>query len=561
MKIKYILGLTAIITMASSCSNFLDVNTDPTAQKNAGIALVLTSAEGSLAFYSGSDLYLYSMLFSQQMAGQGSATQTRFYDSYIVTNTDVNNAFSNYYAGTLADLDYIIKNASTQGNPQYAGIAKILQAFTYGLLADNWGSIPFTQALQSSVYPQPKYDDSKAIYDGLFTLIDDGIADLGKTNVRTITTEDLIYGGDLAKWTKFANTLKLRLALHYAKDDNGAKLNSIISAGGPFMTSNADNFQLSFDNVTNRQNPIHQFEIRRADYDFPSAFLINMMTSKNDPRLPYYFTSYPAGASPYKNKPSTGTGTITYTTGSKTVTGSGSSFTTDLVVGSVLKDGTGVLIGTVATITDNATVTLAANSAISGTGAYSIVTPYKGAVSTDGTGVGYSRIHTYLRGAQVSDDGSRTGSGLKSTSITYDGKAPIRMLTFAEYNFIMAEAVQVYSSPGSADTYYKAGINASMLDAGVSQTAIDAYKASAAAVSLQTIIEEKYVASVGVCTEPWTDWRRTGFPAITVNPAAVAAGNTTIPRILVYPLSEQQVNQNNVPARASMSVSGVFWDK
>ncbi len=196
-----------------------------------------------------------------------------------------------------------------------------------------------------------------------------------------------------------------------------------------------------------------------------------------------------------------------------------------------------------------------------GPGPYTNQGTYKGAVSTDATGVGYSRIHTYLRGALLSDDGTRTGSGLKATSLTYDGKAPLRMLTFAEYNFIMAEAIMQYGATGTASTYYQAGVTASMQAAGVSAANIATYIATLTAPTLQTLIEEKFVASYGVCTEPWTDWRRTGFPAITVNPAAVAAGNNIIPRILIYPLSEQQVNQANVPDRASMSVSGVFWDK
>src|SRR5260221_3649682 len=262
MKISFLGTMVAIVTIVSSCTDFLNVNKNPTAQKDAALPLVLTSSQGSLAFYMGSDFYLYSMLFTQQMAGQGSATQTRFYDSYIVTNTDVNNAFGNYYASTLADLNYIIKNAENQGNPQYAGISEIMQAYSYGILVDMWGSVPYSEALQGVAHPQPKYDDSKSIYDALFTLVDDGITDLGKTNIRTITAEDLIYGGNISKWIKFGNTLKLRLALHYAKDDGGAKLNAIITAGGPFIASKAKNFRLVFANITNRQKPVHQIRIK-----------------------------------------------------------------------------------------------------------------------------------------------------------------------------------------------------------------------------------------------------------------------------------------------------------
>ncbi|MBS1489121.1 MAG: SusD/RagB family nutrient-binding outer membrane lipoprotein [Bacteroidetes bacterium] len=486
-----ILSLLLVGTL-TSCSDFLNVNTNPAAQKNASVPLVLTSSEGQLAFYMGSDFYLYSSIFTQQSCGQGSATQTRFYDQYILTNADVNNSFTNYYAGVLADLDYIKKNTYQQGNPQYGGIAKLLQAYTYGILVDMWGAQPYTNAMKGVANPQPQYDSSKTIYDSLFVLIDKGIADLGKTNTRPVASEDQIYGGNISKWIKFGNTLKLRLALHYAKVDAGAKLQSVITANGPFMASNADNFQMTFDNVTNRQNPIHQFEIKRADYDFPGAFMVNMMNTKNDPRRPFYFTSYPAGPAPY----TTGTGT------------------------------------------------------------------YKGAVSTDGVSVQYSRIHTYLRGAVSADNGARSGGGLVNSALTYSGMAPQRMLTFAEYNFIMAEAVLAYSATAAltADQYYQAGVTASMQDAGVLAANITTYTAALAPVTLQTLIEEKYVALYGVPVEPWTDWRRTNFPSIAVSPSAALVGNNTIPRILVYPLSEQQTNANNVPSRASIFVKGVFWD-
>jgi hypothetical protein len=75
---------------------------------------------------------------------------------------------------------------------------------------------------------------------------------------------------------------------------------------------------------------------------------------------------------------------------------------------------------------------------------------YVGAGAAPGTN--YSKFHTYLRGAV-------TGS-------VYAGAAPIRMLTFAEYNFIRAEASLRFSSPGSAQTFFK-GVKASMESAGV----------------------------------------------------------------------------------------------
>jgi Starch-binding associating with outer membrane len=488
-----------IVAFLSSCGDFLNVNTDPTRLKVISTPLVLSAAQTSLALHQGSDLFLYSSIFMQQATGNGvTGGQTRTYDQYIVTNADVNNAWNAHYAGAMADFNYIRQNTYREGNPQYGGIAKILQAYDYSILVAAWGDIPYKESLKGVKNPQPKYDNSKEVYDSLFVLIDAGIADLAKTNTLTVGSEDLIYGGDMAKWTRFANTLKLRLALHYAMDDNGVKLNALINSGAAFMTGNGDNFQMDFENVTNRQNPIHQFEQLRQDQYWPGKFLVDMMNTKGDPRRTTYLTpiQYPA--------------TFPYTPA----------------------------------ITD----------------------AYTGFAPGANQSVAASRIGTYLRGAVTADNLTRTSGNLNATSLTFTGAAPLRMLTFAEYNFIRAEAALVYGAPGAAATFFANGIDASMSSAGLTgsaSTTATAYKATqtGAPLTLKLIIEEKYVANYGVAIEPWSDWRRTGFPTIPVSAAAIAQANTTIPRILVYPLSETQVNADNLPARPSLTVKGIFWDK
>jgi len=492
---KYI----AVIIMASasviSCDNFLDVNTDPTRLKVSAsvVPQTLTSAETSLAFYMGSDIFLYSSIFMQQASGSGvTGSQTRMMDQYVVANADVNNAFSNFYAGTLADLNYVKKNAAVDGNPQHVGIAKILQAYTFSVIVDAWGDAPYREAMAGVDNLQPTYNGSQEIYDSLFVLIDSGIGNIKQTNTIKVAGEDLIYAGDMKKWEKFANTLKLRLALHYAKVDNGTKLREVIAAGGPFMEENKDNFQLEFENLNNRTNPINQFEISRSDYYATGKFLVDLMNGKSDPRRTTYFTPFPY------NVGITGPQYVGFTQGS----------------------------------------TQSAPN---------------------------SRIHTYLRGDVLINGPQRTAQGAPtSTAVTYTGAAPIRMLSYAEYNFIRAEAAVVYQAGSIIDAgaFLKKGIDASLAQAGITGATATTYSAAAAAtVTLKNIIEEKYVANYGVAVEPWSDWRRTGFPAIAVSTAAIAQGNNTIPRILVYPLSEQQANADNVPARQSMTVSGVFWDK
>jgi len=189
---------------------------------------------------------------------------------------------------------------------------------------------------------------------------------------------------------------------------------------------------------------------------------------------------------------------------------------------------------------------------------------YKGASALDNSSVAYSRLNTFLKGDAslnsivINPDGTITDG-----SITWSGNSPARLLTFSEYNFIRAEAALTLTAPGSAQTFFEAGIRSSMAESGVSSVAIDAYVAANGTLTgtnaqkLEQIINEKYVANFGVLMEPWNDWRRTGYPAITTLPISVAVYDK-IPRVLIYPLSERSSNPNT-PARADM-LQRVFWD-
>src|SRR5436190_21803307 len=122
MKKKIYSTICIVLAMAiSSCEHYLDVNTSPTQLKTALINQAFTAAEVSSTFYQGADLFLYSSEFVQQATGSGvTSSQTRTYDQYVVTNSDVNNAFGNYFAGSLADLDYVRKLGFSTGNPNYS---------------------------------------------------------------------------------------------------------------------------------------------------------------------------------------------------------------------------------------------------------------------------------------------------------------------------------------------------------------------------------------------------------------------------------------------------------
>ena len=485
-----ILGLT-------SCKKFLDVNKDPDniPADKPPLAQLLTSAQVNLAFEGGSDLYRYSTLIAQQLSGQASQpNQTYEYSRYNITGSDANNVWSSIFATTLSDLELIIKNASAT-SPYYSGIARILKAYEYSLVVDAWGDVPYTDALKFDGNTQPKYDAGDAVYKALIASLDQAITELGASaSVLTPGTNSVIYPGTFSttktNWIKLANTLKLRLFLHYSKKDPAymlAQMTALINSGAPVFASNADNFQMAFIAAPNNTNPIHQFEINRANYLFADNSFVTLMNSKADPRRPFYFTPFP-----YASSPAT----------------------------------------------------------------------YKGVTPGDAASVNFSRLHTYLRGAASGTPTPNAQGGITATGLTYTGAAPVRMMTYAEYCFIRAEAA-LRGAPGVAQTWYQAGITASMTDAGVAAADIATYIAArgtldgTAAQQMQKVIEEKYVALYGVSMEPWTDYRRTGYPVLTP-PSNASVPGAAVPRSLFYPQSEIDLNPN-AKQKTGMDAK-VFWD-
>ncbi len=502
LRIRNIIIVLSGVVAFSSCKKFLDINKNPDRLPSSFTLYpqLLTNAQVSLGFEAGSDLYRYSALIMQHMSGLASApNQTYEYSRYNITGSDENNLWGQMYANTLSDLELIIKQATTDGSPHYVGLAKVLKAYEMSIAVDTWGDIPYSEAWQLDGNTQPKYDDDATIYPKLIALLAEAVTDLNAaTSKQSPGTNSVIYTNsdwNVAKafWVKAANTIRLRLLLHYSKLDPAftvAQITALVNTAGiQFFTSNADNFQVNFFNSPNQRNPIETFERNRLAYLYADQQIVGMMNARTDPRRPFYFVDFPFGSGQY--------------------------------------------VG----------VSAANPPAIAGNS--------------------YSRVHTFLRGAIL------TGT---TPPFTYTGAAPARMLSFAEYNFIRAEAA-LMGAPGNAQQFFTDGITASMTEAGVAPGAIAAYLAvngtltGTNAQKLQQIIEEKYVASYGVSVEPWTDYRRTGFPALT--PAANRIATvTTIPRVLFYAQSEIDLNPKILPSgggpgqkTADLQGPRVFWDK
>ncbi len=134
-------------------------------------------------------------------------------------NTGIWNSVYSTYARNLADLIRILKNkdaeSGTDDNANQIAIARILKAYFFSNLTDAYGDVPYFESClpQEEVAYAPKYDTQKSIYEDLFKELKEAAAQLDEGK-ESFTKADIIYGGDVVKWRKLANSLRLRLALN-----------------------------------------------------------------------------------------------------------------------------------------------------------------------------------------------------------------------------------------------------------------------------------------------------------------------------------------------------------
>ncbi len=165
----------------------------------------------------------------------------------------------------------------------------IMSVYTWSILVNTYGDVPYTEALDpSNLFP--KYDDAKTIFYDLLDRLDADIAALN-TSADSFGDADLIYGGDVSAWKKFANSLKLRMGMIIA-DSDAAKSKTIVESAAPnVFTSNDDNAVFIYYAVTPNVNPVwtNLVQSGRDDYALANT-IVDIMNANSDPRRPFYFT-------------------------------------------------------------------------------------------------------------------------------------------------------------------------------------------------------------------------------------------------------------------------------
>jgi hypothetical protein len=184
--------------------------------------------------------------------------------------------------------------ASEQRNK--LAIIEIFEVYTFQILVDSFGDIPYKEAFQAKTNVLPKYDDAATIYTDLIARLDAAIAKLD-TNNLSFTTGDILYKGDVAKWKLFANSLKVKIGVNLiASNPTLAKTTIESGYNGGVITTNDDNAAFKYAAFAPNYNPIYENLVASNRNDFvPAAPIVNAMNALNDPRRSKYFTPLSTG--------------------------------------------------------------------------------------------------------------------------------------------------------------------------------------------------------------------------------------------------------------------------
>jgi hypothetical protein len=288
MKLKYITILLsgALLLSVTSCKkDLVKINQNPNASQNAQPDYLLTAATKATAdtYWGVNNTMESSLLFVQYWA----KIQYTDPDRYIYSNSAFQELWTVGYSKSIVNLNQIIKLGDAQGNSNYKGVALVLRSWVFTLLTDAYGDIPYKQAANIDQYLTPAYDTQKDVY---YALLDDlKTAQAALDPAGKAIAGDVIYGNNIALWKKFANSLRLRIALRIA-DRDAAKakqvLTDIQTEGGAYISSNAEIAQLVYLDSPN-QNPVSNLFDTRDDYRI-SKTIVDKLVSLNDPRLPVY---------------------------------------------------------------------------------------------------------------------------------------------------------------------------------------------------------------------------------------------------------------------------------
>ena len=285
-KLTTVASLAVSLMLGGCTSNFDEINSDPDALE--------TGAPTNMLGYALRETMTRQAGFDATEAWAGYIVKIQYMDNYnyLPTNNTYGNKFSNCYRRVVL-LDDILalteENADELKNIRWA--SRIFKEYLWLLNTDQFGDIPYTDANKvEDGQMKPKYDSQEIIYpailENLKAIADEMAAGLGSDNIGE---GDFLFGGNIQRWQKFCNSLRMRAAMrivNVAPDLAKSTIDEICQnqAAYPLLETSAENAYFYWQGSSPYFEPYYNDFRTRDDYGMSNIF-VNHLKSMNDPRI------------------------------------------------------------------------------------------------------------------------------------------------------------------------------------------------------------------------------------------------------------------------------------
>ncbi len=285
MKNQNIFIIVITFLLLVGCTNgFEDINTNPNQPEEVSADLLLATVISTLANESAQSGWSNGNIVAQLVA----KINFTGFDRY---DWGSESGLWNTYYDILPEIELILDSARSEEskNTSYEGMALVMRSYAYANLTDNWGDVPFSEAIKGDEDNfKPVYDTQETIYAGILEDLRTAVSLLEMR--QAVLGGDILYDGDIDKWIKFANSLRLRYLMRASKKmEVGNEIKAILDSG-KFIGSNEDNAVMEYSASTQIDSwPVSNGRIGGFDERRLSKTSEAVLKQFNDNRLQRWF--------------------------------------------------------------------------------------------------------------------------------------------------------------------------------------------------------------------------------------------------------------------------------
>ncbi|MBO0323607.1 SusD/RagB family nutrient-binding outer membrane lipoprotein [Muricauda sp. CAU 1633] len=323
-KMKFLVfGLLCMVTILSCTKNFDEINTDQNGFLASEVSAKFFLTDTQYKLYS-PDRFPYwraHLIHADRFAGHFTFGFSGCWwadDLGYTYNAGYTDAAYGWLAGYLGNIkgftDFVKEGGELENEYMYA-MALIIKGLYYQMYTETFGMVPYTEAGVEGILT-PSYDTQQTVYKGVIAELDEAMTIIGSAErtgvgVNDAAENDVYCGGDLQKWKRLANTLKLRIgmrALGAPGDDFAASAISQ-ALGAPLLDDTTGSVVMNKDFVISQWAAAAYGDVwynfgTGSDWTVSSA-LVNMLQDNNDPRLGAYVQPAKGGVFTFSNNPDT----------------------------------------------------------------------------------------------------------------------------------------------------------------------------------------------------------------------------------------------------------------